>query len=222
MLTVVFALTSLAALSFAGVRPQEGVRPQVLSASQNGYTAGAPSSAIVPVDLPTDGQWYYTLVDFSTIGPDGEGGWMTIPGQDQLWLINSMTAPVMFRITDAWLSGDQFEVYVNGQLALTTNSVPDGRSAINPAYPAEPVPFPVQTQVWAAYAHPGYSHAEIVLDPGIYFVNVKLIDSPVTGAGLGVLAEPYHEILNQTTPKTGTEGSNDVNGSWTGVKNLFR
>jgi hypothetical protein len=222
ILTVVFALTSVAALSFAGVRPQGGVRPQVLSNSQNGVSAGDASSALVPVDLPTDGQWYYSAADFSTIGPDDQGGWMYIPGQDQLWLINSLTDPVMFRITDAWLTGDQFEVYVNGLLALTTNAVPDGGSAVRPAYPSTPIPFPVQTQVWAAYAHPGYSHGEIVLEPGIYFLNVKMIASATTGAGFGVLAEPYHEILNEITPKAGTEGSADVNGSWTGVKNLFR
>jgi hypothetical protein len=222
MLTVVFALMSLSALSFAGVRPEAGVRTQVQADSENGSSSTTPSSALVPVDLPTDGQWYYSYADFGTIGPDDQGGWMTVPSQTELWFIASLTDPVLFRITDAWLTGDQFEVYVNGQLALTTNSVPDGGSAVNPAYPATPTPFPVQAQVWAANAHPGYSHGELVLDPGFYFLNVKLIASPVTGGGFGVLAEPYHEILNQITPKAGTEGSRDVNGSWTGVKNLFR
>jgi|GEM_PF-3030671 len=219
---VLVALLFVASASFAGVLPQAGVRPQAEVDADNGAAAAVRTSIPTPVSLPVNGVWHYTSCSNGTVGPDFQGGWMSIPSQDELWLVSS-SEKVLFRITDAWLTGDQFEVYVNGALALTTPSVPNGGSPeIKPDLVAVPAPFTKQGKLYGAYAGAQYSHGEIVLPAGDHLINIKLIASPVTGAGLGVLAEPYHAPTPETTPKTGPGTEKETRDSWSGVKNLFR
>lgn len=219
----VMSLSVLAAsVALAGTHPVLGNRVQSKPAGLNGTSSAAGTLAVGSTVLPLDGQWYYTSCDMSTIGPDGQGGWLSIPAQDGIWEVDS-SDPVMFRITDAWLTGDRFEVYVDGNLALTTPSVADGGApVISPDLPGTPAAYALQQRLWASNSLATYSHGEVILPAGTHTINVKLIASPVTGAGFGILAEPYHLPLNQITPpKTGPEG-NAVEETWSGVKNLFR
>jgi hypothetical protein len=198
------------------------VRPLAQVEADNGAAAAVRTSIPTPVSLPVNGVWHYASCSNGIIGPDGQGGWMSTPSQDELWLVSS-SQKVLFRITDAWLTGDQFEVYVNGALALTTPSVSNGGSPeIKPDLVGAPAPFAKQGKLYGAYAGAQYSHDEIVLPAGDHLVNIKLIASPVTSAGFGVLAELYHAPTQETTPKTGPGPEKEARGSWSGVKNLFR
>jgi len=212
----------VASVALAGTHPVHGNRVQPKPAGLNGTSSAAGTLAVGSTVLPLDGQWYFTACGMSTIGPDGQGGWTYIPAQDGIWEVTS-SDPVMFRITDAWLTGDRFEVYVDGTLALTTPSVADGGAPeITPDAPGAPEAFGFQQKLWVSNSLATYSHGEVVLPAGSHTINVKLIASPTTGAGFGILAEPHHLPLNQITPlKTGPEG-NSVEETWSGVKNLFR
>jgi hypothetical protein len=218
---VVSSSVLAASVAVAGTTPTLGTRVQPKPADRNGISSATSALAVGTTSLPADGQWYYTSCDFSQIGPDGQGGWMLTPAQDALWEVSS-SDPVMLRITDAWLTGDRFEVYVDGNLALTTPSVADGGApVINPDNPGSPLAFGFQERLWASNSVATYSHGEVVLPAGSHTINVKLIASPVTGAGLGILAEPHHLPLNEITPKSGPDGAS-VEETWSGVKNLFR
>ena len=141
-----FAIGLAVTASTAGVTPRLGERPQQPLADPNGYRSapGTGFLSTVPVDLPVDGIWYKSAADASTIGPDLAGGWMSIPSQSELWSVTS-SKWFVFRITDAWLSGDRFEVYVNGTLQLTTSAVPEGAyPIIDPPIVSSPIAFETQ------------------------------------------------------------------------------
>ncbi len=68
------------------------------------------------------------------------------------------------QITDAFLTGDQFEVYVDGVLAITTSTPVDGLN--------------LGLDTDAAWAEPAYSKGCFVLDAGRYELSIKNILIP--------------------------------------------
>jgi len=174
----------------------------------NGSWIGTVGEQTVPVVLPADGLWYYSAADAVTVGPDGLGGWMFIPAQADLWQV---TGPGCFSITDAWISGDQFEVYANGVLILVTPAVPPAAPPVhNPDVPGLPIPFVQQATVQLAFNAPNYSSGFVLIPPGVHLINVKDISFPpgTSGAGFGVRFDYY---CSPVEPK-----------SWSGIKEMFR
>lgn len=85
-----------------------------------------------------------------------------------------LTAPALFKVTDAFLDGDQFNIFINGvDMGLTSTPVNDGTN-INSNYDA-------------AFASSLFSHASYLLGPGSYTVTGTVVLSPY-GAG-GAAAE---------------------------------
>lgn len=174
----------------------------------NGAWIGAVDGLIVPVVLPSDNLWYYCAAQVDQIGPDGQGGWMYIPSQADLWQV---TGPGCLSITDAWISGDQFEVYMDNNLILTTPLVADNMPPeINPDVPGTPVPFVEQGLVLDAYHAENYSSGFVPIPDGDHIINVKVIHFPegYNGAGFGIR---YSDTCSPVEP-----------ASWSGIKAMFR
>jgi len=185
------------------------VSPTLARATYNGAWEGNAEVVSSPIPLPANGTWYYSGVRLATIGPDGQGGWMNAPSQAELWLIDA-TDPVVLSITDAWVTGDRFEVYLNGNLVLTTPAVPfEQQPEIQPDTPG-PVPFQNQTALDSAFAAPRYSSGAVLISSGFHLLNIKDISFPpgAGAAGLGVRLE---------SSTTATEPS-----SWGKLKSAFR
>lgn len=95
--------------------------------------------------------------------------------------------PVYFKITDAFNTGDSFDVNIDsGAIVFTTPSV---------AAVSGPVTDPD-----LAFADPAYSHAIVSLSPGPHTVDVFAHDSPFGGGGAylevqAVVPEPGTLIL---------------------------
>ncbi|HXM93001.1 MAG TPA: PEP-CTERM sorting domain-containing protein [Candidatus Dormibacteraeota bacterium] len=89
--------------------------------------------------------------------------------------------PVLFKITDAFLTGDSFTVNINsGASIFTTPSVPKGGG-------------PTTSDPDVAFASSIYSHGSILLDPGSYSIDVFAKDSCCGGGGA------YLEAVTATT-----------------------
>jgi hypothetical protein len=92
--------------------------------------------------------------------------------------------PVLFKITDAFDKGDQFEVYINSVLTFTTPDVPVvGAAVSNPDL---------------AFADLSYSHGSWLLNAGSYSINVFAYDSPWGGGGA------YLEVETASVPEPTT------------------
>lgn len=184
--------------------------PQLsFGAAVNGVPGPSGPGILAPVPLPVSGVWYYAAATAATIGPDGFGGWMAIPPQTDLYQVSS-GGPVVLSITDAFVTGDRFEVYVDGALALTTPAVPAGAGPeISPDAPGLPVPFVDQASVNAAFASPIYSHGNVVVPGGNHLINVKDVAFPpgTSGAGFALRAA----VATPVRP-----------GTWGALKNLYK
>ena len=76
---------------------------------------------------------------------------------------------VYLQVTDAFLKGDQFDVWVNGELLFTTSAVKTGDGS-----------------TWdpdTAFADPTYSSGQVLLGPGAYEVNIFAAASPYRFGG---------------------------------------
>jgi hypothetical protein len=161
----------------------------------------------VPVPLPNNGIWYYTAASSSTTGPDGTPGWIFIPSQADLWQV---TGPCIFSITDVFITGDQFIVYVDGLPVLTTPAVPPNvLPEIIPDVPGAPVPFVDQAALNAAFIAPQYSHGSVAIGGGVHSVNIRDIAFPpgTDAAGFGIRSEAGATAVEP--------------GTWGQVKTLF-
>lgn len=185
------------------------VAPAIANAARNGAWEGASPRSFTALLLPANGLWYYTAARASSIGPDGEGGWLDVPPQSDLWLIYS-TDGGFLSVTDVSITGDRFEVYVDGYLYLRTPAVPFAQQPeIEPDTPG-PVPFVRQAAVDSAFADPRYSSGTASVPRGAHLVNVKDISFPPgeSGAGFGV---------RWAAAPTATKS-----GSWGALKALYR
>ena len=158
--------------------------------SQEGVDREHPSGAGVPT-LPVNGVWHYAACDSTGIGPDGDPGWMSIPSQSELIAVSS-PSPIVFDITDVYIPNDDFQVYVDGVLVLTTPPATNSGIYIGPAYSSCLCPFADQGAIQAAFTSPRYSHGSVALTPGSHLINIK--DPAVLGShfgtGLAVRARP--------------------------------
>jgi hypothetical protein len=158
-------------------------------ARQNGALPVVEQQSRGPAVLPTNGLWHYSAAHEANVGPDGHGGWMSAPSQADLWTVES-TNGVTLSITDAWITGDRFEVYVDGVLVLTTPVVWFfGAPEYEPDTPG-PAPFEHQEALNAAFRSAWYSSGAISIGSGTHLINVKDIRFPpdIGGAAFGLRA----------------------------------
>ncbi|MFA7441709.1 MAG: PEPxxWA-CTERM sorting domain-containing protein [Sphingomonadaceae bacterium] len=91
--------------------------------------------------------------------------------------IFTLTGPGVFKITDAFLSGDQFEIFING-VSHGLTSVPVAGSNVSDDYAA-------------AFASPAFSSASYQLGAGAYSVTgIVTLSSRGGGGGAEVVAVP--------------------------------
>jgi len=82
----------------------------------------------------------------------------------------TFTGPADFRVTDAYLDGDQFDITINGvDQGPTSTPVNDGTTFSN--------------DYDAAFASPLFSHGSYELGPGTYLVTGTVVLSPYGGGG---------------------------------------
>lgn len=177
MKAIGFVLLILAVASSQAVAQENGALPTVEQQSRG------------PVVLPTNGLWHYSAAHETNVGPDGHGGWMSAPPQADLWTLESPSGATL-SITDAWFTGDQFEVYVDGVLVLTTPAVAFfGAPEYEPDTPG-PAPFKHQEALNAAFRSTWYSSGSVSIGPGTHLINVKDIRFPpdTGGAAFGLRA----------------------------------
>ena len=107
----------------------------------------APAPVVAQVPLPL-GSWV-SFEWFLAPGPaDGSG--FTVGSAEQ----------VRLRVTDAFVTGDAFDVFANGVLLFSTPSVPGGLSGA--------------TTGDAAWADPSLSKGEAILAPGAYLITIDV------------------------------------------------
>jgi len=104
-------------------------------------------------------------------------GWLkfTWGGGEPVWVgteytFTSTADMPLFKITDAYLSGDQFEVYDHGDLILTTSDGYTTGDSIGGDYDA-------------AYDDPKWSSGSVVLPPGDHLIEILVIANPYSGGG---------------------------------------
>lgn len=154
-----------------------------LSASANPiYLNGGGPAGIDPA-ITIDAGWYGFCFGASgspaTAGCQNEG--VGVTGND---ITFTAATNVLFKITDAFSTGDSFDVFINGPLAFTTPSVPTGGSCIADA--ANPD---------QAYGSTCYSHGFALLGPGAYTVDVFAHDSCCGGGGA------YLQVVTASVPE---------------------
>lgn len=104
-----------------------------------------------------------------------DGGWQPFSFGDVGSSISptfefTLTKNALFKITDAFLNGDQFEVFINGaSQGFTSVPVNDGTQA--------------GSDYDLAYASPKFSHAGYALGAGTYSVTATVSLSPYSGGG---------------------------------------
>jgi hypothetical protein len=126
-----------------------------------------------PIEL---GTWYEFLFfeagSFATGCPEGDAPVRCIPSSgtpttlapNPPWTFEAPASGVEFKVTDAFSSGDQFEVFDFGTSIGTTSSPIDGGSCGD-----DPVP---------CFSDPNYSHGTFGLDAGSHSITIKVIQSP--------------------------------------------
>src|SRR5262245_44524883 len=164
--------------------------PAAAFATGRNDAGGTPkqASGVEPITLPVNGIWHYSRCNPEQTGPDGQGGWMDVPTQGELWQVVAKMRTVV-HVTDLYLSGDRYEVYVDGVLRLTT-SKSFGEGSIDPDIDcACAVPFINQILCNRASYSTRYSHGALVLTPGVHLVNIKDISFPdLAPAGFAIRA----------------------------------
>ncbi|MBM6577102.1 FxDxF family PEP-CTERM protein [Microvirga sp. SRT01] len=116
----------------------------------------APASAVT---LVQDSGWQY--MSFGDVGSQ-------ISPSFEFTVVGNAT----LKITDAFLSGDQFEVFLNGlSKGLTSTPVNDGSSAVD---------YDI------AFSSSSFSHGSYVLTSGNYVLTAAVTLSPYGGGGGGV------------------------------------
>jgi hypothetical protein len=105
---------------------------------------------------------------------------------------------VVFRITDLFVVSDQFEVYDNGILVLTTPAAPDW-----PAYTASPFDAPpFATDPGVAFYSGFFSTGSIAFGPGAHSIEIRDIHIPPVAVGDGPF--PDGTVAFQVVPEPGT------------------
>lgn len=94
------------------------------------------------------------------------------------------TSAVLFKITDAFDYGDNFQVWINNALALTTPVVESGSGSVS-----DPD---------TAFSNPAYSSGSLLLPAGIYTIEVYVVNSPYSGGGA------YLEVETASVPEPAT------------------
>ena len=139
-----------------------------------GLGALAPQAAAVL--LPLDGSW-----KTAEEKADGRGGFRF----EETWEIHSPDAPVELCVSDLWVSGDTFEVFVGSRLlgsALGYNPLFDGNDFAADAAEAK--------------ALGSFSYACWLLDPGSHSITIRTTRKPEAyrdeagGVTLSALARP--------------------------------
>ena len=167
-ISLIVLLLALPSIAFGGLAPEGVDRERTMSA---GITA-----------LPVDGVWHYAACDCTATGPDGDPGWMSIPSQAELIAVSSPN-PIVLDITDVYIPNDDFEVYVDGVLVLTTPPATNSGIYIGPTYSNCLCAFADQGAIQTAFSSPRYSHGSVVLTPGSHLINIK--DPAVLGSHFG-------------------------------------
>ncbi len=139
--------------------------------------ATAPSGAVPKVAVSPDGAW--NEFSFATAGafakgcfpadPMGAGCVPSSSGNSHFvgappWTFVAPSDGATLTVTDAFLKGDTFEVYDNGNLIGSTSAV-----AANGNCGSDPVP---------CLADPTVSHAVFDLGPGAHSITIKALASP--------------------------------------------
>jgi len=117
--------------------------------------------------IVVDAGWY--LFSVRGVGSPASGNPFTF----------TAVGPVLLKVTDAFLVGDVFDVYVNSVLAFTTSS---------------PGPGPYSMDFWTdnpdeAFASPLWSSGSLLLSPGSYSVDIFASASPWGSGGAFIEVE---------------------------------
>jgi hypothetical protein len=141
-----------------------------------------PATTLVAGPITVDAGWYGFC--FAGAGSPATAG-CTDQGMDTTGNSFTFTAtgPVEFRVVDAFMSGDTFDVYVDGSLTPLLSSTPLGDSS-------DPNPD-------SAWLDPAFSRLAIGLGAGAHSIDIFAHDSPY-GAG-GAFASAV-----STVPEPGT------------------
>jgi PEP-CTERM motif len=137
---------------------------------------GAASTASAdPITVDSSPTWY----DFQFLGPGsfataGIGQPKSQPAPNPPWTFTSASF-VNFTVTDAFFTGDSFNVFDFGVLIGMTPSVPAG-----PGSTDDPD---------VAVADPSYSHATFSLAPGSHSITIQARESPFGAGGAYFKAE---------------------------------
>jgi hypothetical protein len=133
------------------------------------------SLAALATDLPLDGSW--VVLDENMTAPafftDGQGNKL-------MW---TFTGPAIFRITDLYVVSDQFNVYDNNDLVLTTPLMPDWKtlgfanSFTDPPYTTDP------DKAWNNGNSLYFSQGSITFGAGSHSITIEDILIPPNDSG---------------------------------------
>ena len=133
--------------------------------SQTGEAKVTVASIGILAAMPLDGSW--TILDeHMDEGDFFSGSWM--------W---TSANPVTFTITDLYVVTDEFEVYDNGVLVLTTPSLPDYSELVPPIGAFDTPPWTSDPDT--ALAEPLFSKGIISFGPGSHEITIIDIDIPL-------------------------------------------
>lgn len=132
-----------------------------------GPNPSAPTASI-PTPMPLDGTWI--VLDENMLEGDFFSGTWTWDSAD----------PVTLTVTDLFVVSDQFEVYDNGFLVLTTPSVSDW-PAIGKNDPFDPPSYATDSKV--ALGSGNFSGGTVKLGPGHHEITIRDIHIPPIAVG---------------------------------------
>lgn len=129
----------------------------LMGASVLAILAAVPAAQAGPITIDA----YWTGFSFGSDGTPVSGIPYTF----------TAVSDVLVKVTDAFLWGDSFDVFLTGgSLLFSTPSVaaPGGGSSADPD---------------VAFLDPRYSHASYLLSPGVYSLDIFVRESPWEGGG---------------------------------------
>jgi hypothetical protein len=138
-----------------------------------GFAVPASAGPVV-VDLGWYGFCFGPAASPATAGC--QNGGVSSEGNPFTW---TSAAPTLLKITDAFLYGDIFDVYIDGAAIPFTTSAPGTG--------------PGETNPDAAYADPGYSKGSWILAPGSHSVDVVVNTTPFNGGGAYLEVETWSQ-----------------------------
>jgi hypothetical protein len=181
------------------------------SPTQSGTVVSGPSGDPA---MPLDGSWV-VLDEIMSVGDNFTGPYT--------W---DMPYLVRFTITDLFVVSDQFEVYDNGNLVVTTSSVPDWPDLLGVTDPFQSPPWTNSPDIALASGH--FSSAVLYFSPGAHSVDIRDIhippltaaeDSPPFPDGtVAFKAEPLAEFTKEITSTVeggDMDGILEVGEKWT-------